>query len=118
MIERYVDTGDGARLFATEIGRAKADTVVLCDGLACDGFIWRYLKGTLAEHYRVIHWHYRGHGNSVVAGKPPEAALKKYAATIHCELNMGRGALLGRSERPLAGEDSAFLELMQKLDGN
>lgn len=82
MIERYVDTGDGARLFVTEVGRAKAETVILCDGLACDGFIWRYLEAALAEQYRVIHWHYRGHGNSVVAGDHPHIDVKVFARDL------------------------------------
>jgi len=38
--------------------------VVLCDGLGCDGFIWKYLAPALAKRHRVIRWHYRGHGRS------------------------------------------------------
>ena len=45
-----------------------------------------------------------------------QAALKRYQASIHCELNMDRAAALGRSERPVGGEDAAFLELVKKLD--
>jgi hypothetical protein len=52
----------------------------------------------------------------VVAAKPPRAALDKYRASIHCELNKGRAEALGRSERPVGGEDAAFLELVKKLD--
>lgn len=37
---------------------------VLCDGLGCDGFIWKYLLPDLAQRYTVIRWHYRGHGLS------------------------------------------------------
>ncbi|MFT3835572.1 MAG: alpha/beta hydrolase [Myxococcaceae bacterium] len=39
---------------------------VLCDGLGCDGFIWKYLTPILRERRRVMHWHYRGHGQSGV----------------------------------------------------
>jgi pimeloyl-ACP methyl ester carboxylesterase len=38
--------------------------VLLCDGLGCDGFIWRYLQAALAKKLRVVHWHYPGHGRS------------------------------------------------------
>jgi len=43
--------------------------VVLCDGLACDGFAWRYLRPQLDDRFRVMHFHYRGHGRS---GLPPD----------------------------------------------
>ncbi|MEI9936736.1 MAG: alpha/beta hydrolase [Pseudomonadota bacterium] len=39
-------------------------TALLCDGLACDGFIWKYLWDELAESLNVAHSHYRGHGRS------------------------------------------------------
>jgi pimeloyl-ACP methyl ester carboxylesterase len=51
-------------------GRGRT-TVVLCDGLACDGFAWRYLQPALAEHHRLVHWQYRGHGESPL---PPSGA--------------------------------------------
>jgi pimeloyl-ACP methyl ester carboxylesterase len=36
----------------------------------CDGFVWRYLEPALADHLRVIHPHYRGHGRSATPGNP------------------------------------------------
>ncbi len=82
MIERYVDVGDGVRVYASEMGQPKGPVVVLCDGLACDGFIWRYMSPRLAERYRVIHWHYRGHGNSLVPGTHPNVGVKMYARDL------------------------------------
>ncbi|MBI3183823.1 MAG: alpha/beta hydrolase [Myxococcales bacterium] len=38
--------------------------MVLCDGLGCDGFAWKYLDPYLSERHRVLRWHYRGHGSS------------------------------------------------------
>jgi pimeloyl-ACP methyl ester carboxylesterase len=38
--------------------------MVLCDGLGCDGFAWKYLTPYLSRHHRVLRWHYRGHGRS------------------------------------------------------
>ncbi len=55
-------------------------------------------------------------GDSVVAARPPQVALKKYTDSIHCELNAGHEKLLRRSERPGGGEASAFLELVKKLE--
>jgi pimeloyl-ACP methyl ester carboxylesterase len=36
----------------------------LCDGVLCDGFIWKYLWDDLPRDVAVTHWHYRGHGRS------------------------------------------------------
>jgi pimeloyl-ACP methyl ester carboxylesterase len=41
-------------------------SAVLCDGLGCDGFVWKYLLPVLRERRRVLRWHYRGHGFSGV----------------------------------------------------
>ncbi|MEO7327914.1 MAG: alpha/beta hydrolase [Minicystis sp.] len=41
-------------------------TALLTDGIACDGFIWKYLWDDLARTMPVAHWHYRGHGRSAL----------------------------------------------------
>ena len=46
-------------------------TAILTDGIACDGFIWKYLWNDLARWMRVAHWNYRGHGRS---GSPEDPA--------------------------------------------
>ena len=61
--EGFVDSADGTRLFHEELGEGEPP-VVLTDGIGCDGFAWRYLAPRLAEHHRVVHWHFRGHGRS------------------------------------------------------
>ena len=61
---------DGAEVFVELEGRGRP-AVVLCDGLACDGFAWKYLRPALASRHRVVHWHYRGHGRSPL---PPPSA--------------------------------------------
>jgi serine/threonine-protein kinase len=54
-------------------------------------------------------------GKEVVANHPAEESLKKYTAAIHCEVNVGRGQLFRKAERPAGGEDSAFLELVKSF---
>lgn len=54
-------------------------------------------------------------GQAVVAMRPPEEALKKYSASIQCEINAGRGVAFRRSSRPASGEESAFLELVKAI---
>jgi len=47
-------------------GRTDAPAVVFCDGIGCDGYVWKYLERELATQHRIIHWHYRGHGRTPV----------------------------------------------------
>ncbi|MCG3174169.1 MAG: Tropinesterase [Myxococcota bacterium] len=62
-VEDYVRGYDGVRLRYSVQGHGEP-ALVLCDGLACDGFAWKYLKPELSPHHRIIHPHYRGHGLS------------------------------------------------------
>lgn len=49
---------------ATEPSPAqRAVPVLLCDGIGCDGYVWRYLRPDLTDRV-VAHGHYRGHGRS------------------------------------------------------
>ncbi len=59
-------TEDGAPIWFESRGEAAGVPVVLNDGLGCDGFIWRYLWEPLTAQRRVLHWNYRGHGQSGV----------------------------------------------------
>lgn len=54
---------DGAELYYQVSGDGLPG-MVLCDGLGCDGFAWKYLAPYLARKHRVMRWHYRGHGRS------------------------------------------------------
>jgi serine/threonine-protein kinase len=51
----------------------------------------------------------------VTAGKSYEAPFAKLTGAIHCELNLGRGQAIGRSQRPQPGEDTAFKELVESI---
>ena len=62
----FLVTADGAPVWFEVQGDGEP-AAVLCDGLGCDGFIWKYLKPLLATQRRVLHWNYRGHGKSGVA---------------------------------------------------
>lgn len=55
---------DGTRLFYSDDRHDQPGLpVALCDGIGCDGYVWRYLRRSLAPR-RVLHAHYRGHGRS------------------------------------------------------
>jgi pimeloyl-ACP methyl ester carboxylesterase len=62
---------DGTRLFVRSRKGPSDVWLVLTDGIACDGFIWKYLWDDLGEVVSVAHWNYRGHGRS---GPPTDPA--------------------------------------------
>lgn len=68
---RHIRLADDTRLAFTFTGPDAAPTVVLCDGISCDGYAWRYLRPWLERRFRVLHVQYRGHGQS---GIPRDSA--------------------------------------------
>jgi len=79
--EGFVDAADGTQLFYEEIGQGEPP-VVLTDGIGCDGFAWRYLAPRLAEHHRVVHWHFRGHGRSGPPADPDKLSIEDLARDL------------------------------------
>ena len=68
--ESFALGADGTRLYVRERAGPGELTTILCDGICCDGYIWKYLWDDLAPLTRLCHWHYRGHGRS---GPPRDA---------------------------------------------
>lgn len=56
--------------------------IILCDGIVCDGFIWKYLWDDLAEVGAVAHFHYRGHGRSASPADPDRIQVTDFAADL------------------------------------
>jgi len=74
----YVRTDDGTSIYYTDRGSG-SPTLALCDGILCDGFIWKYLQPHFEERTRVVHLHYRGHGRSGPPGDPDNVGLDAHA---------------------------------------
>lgn len=95
---RFAVGPDGTRLFYDVVGRGPV--VMLCDGIACDGFIWKYLRPHLARSYTVLHWNYRGHGRSGPPRDPARIAVADHARDLRAVLDhadVERAALVGHS---------------------
>lgn len=55
---------------------------VLCDGIVCDGYIYKYLWNDLAEVLGVAHWNYRGHGRSALPVDPNRITVVDHARDL------------------------------------
>jgi pimeloyl-ACP methyl ester carboxylesterase len=73
-VERYLETTvaaeDDTPIWYQIFGLGEP-SVVLCDGVGCDGYVWRHLIPHLEGRHRLLHWNYRGHGRS---GTPRDLA--------------------------------------------
>lgn len=70
----HVRVPSGASIFY-EVRNEGEPAMVLCDGLGCDGFAWKYLKPLLERRHRVLHWNYRGHGQSGMPSDPTDVGV-------------------------------------------
>lgn len=88
-IESFATAADGTQLYvrhkawAHGASRDGAPLVLLCDGLVCDGFIYKYLWKDLAERTSVAHFNYRGHGRSEAPRAPERIDVPSLAGDVH-----------------------------------
>ncbi|APR83339.1 Beta-ketoadipate enol-lactone hydrolase [Minicystis rosea] len=73
---------DGTRIYVRRREGPSPVTAILCDGIACDGFIWKYLWDDLAQQVSVAHWNYRGHGRSATPVDPTAVELAEHARDL------------------------------------
>ncbi len=75
-------------------------TLVLNDGILCDGYVWKYLVEALRGDYEIVHWHYPGHGKSA---EPPRFAdlsplrLSDDVKTVIDHVGAERAVIVGHS---------------------
>jgi pimeloyl-ACP methyl ester carboxylesterase len=76
---------DGTHIFVrSRDGDWPAETAraVLCDGILCDGFIWKYVWDDLAPLLPITHWHYRGHGRSATPVDSERIGIADHAGDL------------------------------------
>ena len=60
--ESTVESYDGTPIYYRSWGEGLP--MALCDGIGCDGYVWKYITKHLERECRFIHYHYRGHGRT------------------------------------------------------
>ncbi|RAL25412.1 alpha/beta hydrolase [Lujinxingia litoralis] len=94
----YLTAPDGTKIWYGTVGRGPA--LVLCDGLACDGFIWPYVIDRFIDDFTIVRWHYRGHGASGVPEDPESISLDQMCddlALVLDALDIDQAILAGHS---------------------
>lgn len=82
--ESHVAAPDETPLYVRRIRGPVATTALFYDGIACDGFIWKYLWRDLGERMSLAHFHYRGHGRSGAPRDPERIDVAAHAADANC----------------------------------
>ncbi len=95
-----VAPSDGSPLFYESWGERDGTTpVLLCDGIGCDGYVWRYLRSDLGTRF-TLHPHYRGHGRTAAPKDPARVTIADLADDVACVLDdalVDRAVLIGHS---------------------
>jgi len=95
-----VAPSDGSPLFYESWGeRGVLTPVLFCDGIGCDGYVWRYLRADLPERFG-LHPHYRGHGRTAPPKDPRRVSIEDLADDVACVLDdalVERAVLVGHS---------------------
>jgi pimeloyl-ACP methyl ester carboxylesterase len=75
-------SSDATEVWYQSVGQGPL-TMVLCDGVACAGYIWKYFIPHFSQHYRIIHSQYRGHGDSAIPDDLATMTVERFAQDIN-----------------------------------
>jgi pimeloyl-ACP methyl ester carboxylesterase len=95
---RRFEAQDGTLIWYGTLGAGP--WLILCDGFACDGFIWPYIIDHFCDRFSILRWHYRGHGRSEVPEDLNALSLQHLCDDllgIMDELGIDEAILLGHS---------------------
>ena len=80
MTATVMQARDGTELSVRVTGNPDAPVMLLCDGIGCDGFVWRYVRRDFERSFRLVHFHYRGHGLSALPSDDGTLSVEQFAA--------------------------------------
>ena len=71
---------DGTRLFYETCSTGAP--LLLCDGLFCNGHVWKYFIPRFCETNQLIHWHYPGHGRSSSPKSTADLSMRRLSEDL------------------------------------
>lgn len=96
----YAVADDGSPIFYESWGeRGQLAPLLYCDGIGCDGYVWRYLRDDLGARMG-LHLHYRGHGRTAPPIDPARVTVEDLADDVSSVLQdalVDRAVLIGHS---------------------
>jgi len=102
--EGFTEGADGTRIhyevWTPPHGAPPASTLVLSDGIGCDGYAWKYVVRHFSRAHRIVHWQYRGHGRSGVPHDRSHTTFDDIASDLEAVLratHTRRAVLMGHS---------------------
>jgi len=102
----YHIADDDTEIWWGTVGRGPG--LVLCDGFACDGFIWPYVIDHFHEDFQIVRWHYRGHGQSAPPSEPERVGIDQLCRDLDGLLDR-----LGIESAVLAGHSMGVQVILQ-----
>jgi len=84
--ETTVEHSNGDAIWYRRLGEGKP-ALVLCDGVGCDGYIWKYLIPHFEKQHTIIHWNYPGHGHTPPPRDLESLDIEEFAEIINLVLD-------------------------------
>ena len=97
--ESFAAGADGTRIHYSVVGQGQP-ALVLCDGIGCDGFAWKYVVRDFAQSHLIVRWHYRGHGKSSIPEDRSRVGFDDLCEDLRAVLraaSVERGVFMGHS---------------------
>lgn len=113
----YAVSSDNVNLFYEVAGTGKP--LILCDGLFCSGHVWKYFIPYFLPQYRLVHWHYPGHGQSAspsATGDLSIARLAEDVCTVMDLMELDSAVIVGHSLGVQVALETAYL-YPSRVDG-
>ena len=116
-IEKRIESAIGSKLWVGITG--KGPTMILCDGLGCDGYVWKHFIPAFRHEFQLVRWNYRGHGRSEIPEDLDAMSIENAAEDLFLVLNaigVEKAILVGHSMGVQVILETALLDIKRKTE--